>query len=281
LCHVYQHQCRFTEAVAFMKGCSETWNSLMSFMYTHNWWHVALCYLEGGGSKEEVRYIYDEHIWKELERSDSMPAEVYLNALGLLLRVFLRGEFGVFEDRLRKLAKCVTDQGLWFLEWHLDILMLWGLSYGGEAKAGEDLLHELKSRFLMMNKKKQQLMKPAIKLAEAVFEYGKGDGSRALKLLGHEFCAADYKIIGASDEQLDVFTELHIILLLDGREAQSAIRAVEEQLKKREGAPFLWSLLERGHAILGSEEGEEEEEAASYGKKARELAAKYFTEPIM
>ncbi|KAK6160064.1 hypothetical protein DH2020_003445 [Rehmannia glutinosa] len=158
-----------------------------SMQYTHNWWHVALCYLEAHAPMEKVRDIYDKCIWKELERSDAMPAEVYLNAVGLLLRVYIRGERDLFEDHLKNIAKCLTDQ-----------------------------------------------------------------------------------IIGASDEQLDVFTELHIILLLNTGEADRAILAIEKQLKKREGAPFLWRLLEKGYSMLGREE------AMSCGEKARKLEATYF-----
>ncbi|KAK6160044.1 hypothetical protein DH2020_003425 [Rehmannia glutinosa] len=217
LCHVYQYECRFKEAVEFMNNCARSWGSLSSFMYTHNWWHVALCYLEAHAPMEKVRDIYDKCIWKELERSDAMPAEVYLNAVGLLLRVYIRGERDLFEDHLKNIAKCLTDQ-----------------------------------------------------LAEALYKYGTGDNEVALELLGHDFDAINYKIIGASDEQLDVFTELHIILLLNTGEADRAILAIEKQLKKREGAPFLWRLLEKGYSMLGREE------AMSCGEKARKLEATYF-----
>lgn len=111
----------------------------MFIRYTHNWWHVALCYLEAHAPMEKVRDIYDECIWKELERSDAMPAEVYhnasllkqlssnklqkkisfnyilwmqvyLNALGLLLRVYIRGGHDIFGDRLKNVASCLKDQ---------------------------------------------------------------------------------------------------------------------------------------------------------------------------
>ncbi|KAL0385676.1 UNVERIFIED_CONTAM: hypothetical protein Sradi_2961900 [Sesamum radiatum] len=188
LCHVYQYECRFKEAVEFMNDCARSWSPLSSFMYTHNWWHVALCYLEGHAPMEKVRDIYDECIWKELERSGAVPVEVYLNAIGLLLRVYIRGGLDVFGDRLKNLANCLADE-----------------------------------------------------------------------------------IIGASDEQLDVFTEVHISLLLDTGETLMAIQAIEKQLKKRDGAPFLWRLLEKAYSILGKEE------AARCGEKARTLEATYFT----
>ncbi|KAL8035659.1 hypothetical protein ABFX02_12G111800 [Erythranthe guttata] len=219
ICHVYQHECRFKEAVEFMNNCSRSWSSLSSFMYTHNWWHVALCYLEGHAPMEKVREIYDECIWKELERSDAIPPEVYLNAIGLLLRVYIRDGHDIFGDRLKKLADCLTDQ-----------------------------------------------------LAEALHKYGKGDYTEALELLGHDFDAIDYKIIGASDEQLDVFTEVHICLLLSTGKAPIATQAIEKQLKKRDGAPFLWFLTEKAYLMLGNNA-----EAASYGEKARKLEATHFT----
>ncbi|KAL6513843.1 hypothetical protein OROHE_019299 [Orobanche hederae] len=223
LCHVYQYECHFKEAVEFMSNCARSWSSLTSFMYTHNWWHVALCYLEGHAPIEKVRNIYDEFIWKELEKSDSIPAEVYLNAVGLLLRVYIRGEHDCFEDRLKNLAKCVTDQAFWFMEWHLDILILWALSYTREFDRAEELLEGLKSRIFMMSKKKQQVMQRGLSLAEALYKYGKGDNEQALGFLGHDFDAANYKIIGASNEQLDVFAELHIVLLLNTGEADKGL----------------------------------------------------------
>ncbi|KAG5388770.1 hypothetical protein IGI04_030311 [Brassica rapa subsp. trilocularis] len=93
-CHVLQHKCHFKEAVE----C------------THNWWHVALCYLEGGSPMSKVKEIYDNHIWKELEKEDAIPPEVYLNALGLFLRLDVRDVLDGFKDRLELLAARLTDQ---------------------------------------------------------------------------------------------------------------------------------------------------------------------------
>jgi tetratricopeptide (TPR) repeat protein len=91
LCHVLQHECRFKEAVEFMEALAGTWPSCSSFMYTHNWWHVALCYLEGGSPMSKVEEIYDHHIWKELEKDDAVPPEVILfliNKFMLLRHLF-------------------------------------------------------------------------------------------------------------------------------------------------------------------------------------------------
>ncbi|CAH9095294.1 unnamed protein product [Cuscuta europaea] len=271
LCHVYQYHCHFKEAVQFMEQCSSSWITLSSFMYTHNWWHVAVCYLEGHSSMERVRKVYDLHIWKELERSDAMPGEVYLNAAALLLRIYLRGAIDVFDDRLKILADRLTDKRFWHLEWHLDVLTLWVLACTGELSKAEDLLDGLKSRLSKMSNKKKGLMQRAMQLAEALFVYGKGDSKGALDLLEPEFDAVNYKIIGASDEQVDVFNELWIILLLNNGQSKRAIEAIEKQLKKRKGVVSLWHLLERGYKMNGRKD-----DAIRVGERARTLGTAHF-----
>nr|KYP69562.1 Tetratricopeptide repeat protein 38 [Cajanus cajan] len=110
LCHVLQYNCFFKEAVKFVEECSSSWGSSSSFMLTHNWWHAALCYLEGNAPRQRVLEIYDNYIWKELDKNDSVTAEVYLNAAGLLLRFYVRGELDIVGDRLKILAECLTNQ---------------------------------------------------------------------------------------------------------------------------------------------------------------------------
>ncbi|KAL6350457.1 hypothetical protein AAG906_019104 [Vitis piasezkii] len=270
LCHVLQYECRFKEAVEFMEECSSSWSLCSSFMLTHNWWHVSLCYLEGHSSIRKVLEVYDNYIWKELERPDAASAEVYLNALGLLLRVYVRGHAVVFEDRLKTLVSRLTDQSTWYIEWHLDLLTIWALASTGELVKAEALLQGLKSRLSRMSKKKQQTMQRGILLAEALYEYGRGNHIRALELLGPDFNANHCKMIGASDEQLDVFNELWYSMLLSTGQATKAIEVIEKQVKNREGVPFLWRLLERGYSMTGKQE------ARVAGEKAMALETSYF-----
>lgn len=270
LCHVVQYECHFKEAVEFMEECSSSWSSCGSFMLTHNWWHVALCYLEGSSPIQRVLEIYDHCILKELERSDAACPEVYLNAVGLLLRLYVRGEIDAADDRLKILAGCLTDEVNWYIEWHFDCLILWALASTGELSKAEDLLKGLKSRFSRMSKKKQQKMHRGMLLAEALYEYGRGNDKEALQLLGPDFDANNCKVIGASDEQVDVFNEIWYSMLLNTGQAVKAIEVIEKQIKKREGVPFLWRLLERAYNLAGKKE------AAIIGEKARALETAYF-----
>ncbi|CAN7127569.1 unnamed protein product [Brassica rapa subsp. narinosa] len=176
LCHVLQTECRFKEAVEFMEACSASWDSCSSLGYSHNWWHVAVCYLEGGSPISKVQKIYDNKMCKELEKEDA----VYMDALGLMLRLDTRDKLPEILDRLKVLADCLTDQ----------VSNVYDKV--GNTSQAHVLLESLKSRTCNLNNKKQQLMQKAIQvrsalLAEAVYEYGKGNNTKALEMLGPNF----------------------------------------------------------------------------------------------
>lgn len=270
LCHVLQYECRFAEAVQFMEECSPSWSSCSSFLYTHNWWHVALCYLEGHSPILKVLDVYDHYIMGELDKPDATRTEVYLNALGLLLRLHIRGELSLFEDHLKNLAELLTDKGIWHIEWHFDLLILWALTSTDKLPAAQELLEGLKLRVSNMNDKKQKQMQRGLVLAEALYEYGRGNDEHALQLLGSDFDACTYKTIGASDEQLDVFNEVWYSLLLNTGKAEKVIKVIEKRLETRDGVPFLWRLLEKGYLMMGSDE------AVRAADKAKHLESIYF-----
>ncbi|CAA0245857.1 unnamed protein product [Arabidopsis thaliana] len=272
LCHVLQTECRFKEAVKFMEEHSDSWDSCSSLRFSHNWWHVAVCYLEGGSHISKVEEVYDHQMWKELEKDDAVARDVYTDALGLLLRLDTRGKLDDgFQDRLEKLADSLTDKAMWYQDWLFDITTIWALSKVEKTSLAHELLEGLKSRTSAMKPKKQKLMQKAILLAEAVYEYGKGNYEIALELLGLDFDAANYKVIGGSGLQMDVFNEIWYKLLLLNGKSSTAIEVLEKVTKQRDGAPFLWRLLEESYSMEGNEEA-----VVSAGEKANALESSYF-----
>ncbi|CDY40285.1 BnaA07g09150D [Brassica napus] len=128
---------------------------------------------------------------KELEKEDA----VYMDALGLMFRLHTRDKLPEFLDRLKVLADCLTDQKMWYQKWLFDITTIWALSKVGNTSQAHVLLEGLKSRTCNLNNKKQQLMQRAIQLAGAVYEYGKGNNTKALEMLGPNFDVVDYKVM--------------------------------------------------------------------------------------
>lgn len=41
--------------------------------FSHNWWHVSVCYLEGHAPLEKVLHVYDYGIMKGLDKKDDTP----------------------------------------------------------------------------------------------------------------------------------------------------------------------------------------------------------------
>ncbi|GMH01677.1 hypothetical protein Nepgr_003516 [Nepenthes gracilis] len=92
----------------------------------------------------------------------------------------------------------------------------------------------------------------------------------AKRAYGLDFNANDYKMIGVSDEQLDVFNEDWYTSSLKTGNATMAVDIMEKQLKIREGIPLLWHMLEKAYLMLGRQE------AASAAEKAVLLEYAYF-----
>ncbi|BDA72756.1 hypothetical protein CAL7716_069220 [Calothrix sp. PCC 7716] len=85
--HVMETQARIDEGIAWMEGLADTWADCNSMLYTHNWWHIALYYIERGNYLHVLK-LYDTYIWGRA-RKDSPKDQV--GAISLLLRLELRG----------------------------------------------------------------------------------------------------------------------------------------------------------------------------------------------
>uniref|UniRef100_A0A0D3D6Y5 Tetratricopeptide repeat protein 38 n=1 Tax=Brassica oleracea var. oleracea TaxID=109376 RepID=A0A0D3D6Y5_BRAOL len=112
LCHVLQTECRFKEAVEFMEACSASWDSCSSlrFRITGGMSLFVTWNLEGGSPISKVQNIYHNKMCKELEKEDAVATDVYMDALGLMLRLDTRDKLPEFLDGLKVLADCLTDQ---------------------------------------------------------------------------------------------------------------------------------------------------------------------------
>jgi hypothetical protein len=87
LAHVMETQGRVNEGIALMESFAHTWENCNSMLYTHNWWHIALYYLNSK-DYQKVLKLYDQYIW---ERADKQSPKDQVGAISLLLRLELHG----------------------------------------------------------------------------------------------------------------------------------------------------------------------------------------------
>jgi tetratricopeptide (TPR) repeat protein len=83
--HVLEMQCRQQEGISWMEKNVDGWGR-DSFLAVHNWWHLALYYLEFG-DVEKVLALYDKHIYP----GGSKIVLELVDASAMLWRLHLRG----------------------------------------------------------------------------------------------------------------------------------------------------------------------------------------------
>ena len=86
LAHCLEARGRLLEGVAFLQSISDTWEGCNSFMYTHNWWHLAL-FLIDLDRTDEALALFDKRVWGVWKDF----CEDQINAISLLARLELRG----------------------------------------------------------------------------------------------------------------------------------------------------------------------------------------------
>ena len=84
--HCLEARGRMLEGVAFLRSMSDTWAPCNSFMYTHNWWHLALFLIDLDRTGEALA-LFDGHVWGV----DKDFSEDQVNAVSLLARLELHG----------------------------------------------------------------------------------------------------------------------------------------------------------------------------------------------
>jgi len=98
------------EALEFLESRCSSWSAteLHPFLYTHNWWHLALLYVEKRSFDKAIQ-IFDERLWPEKDLDLLKDPQVQLNALNLLWRLDTegRGQIELSRPRWKKvLAGC-------------------------------------------------------------------------------------------------------------------------------------------------------------------------------
>ncbi|KAI5084235.1 hypothetical protein GOP47_0000404 [Adiantum capillus-veneris] len=254
LCHVLQYRCLFPEVVQFMEENKDSWSNCCSFMYSHNWWHLAVSYLEWGciHSLDKVFGIYDSHLWPAKCQDLGGSVQALLSALGLLLRLHVRGFTDWVQMRIQPVAQQVCNKSDWHKERLLDLLMIWALAYVNEYSISSDFVKQLTQRVSSLNQTKRESLKAFLKLSEGLYEYGRGNLNKVFDVLGPNFRTDQLKVIGASDEQLDIFEELWCLVALRTGHFDEVHGVLQRRISVFRGSPFSWELMAEFYEKTGS-----------------------------
>lgn len=244
LAHVLLTRGKLRAGLAFMEEKSVTWLGLNSFMQTHNWWHLALFYIELG-QPEAALQLYDREVWGV----DKSYTQDQISAVSLLARLELAGhDVGArWQDVADHLEARVADQSLPFL----DMQYLYGLGRAGRSSAARMLGHiESKARLATAAERTTaaiwaEVALPACRglLAHAQGRYAEAAHDLALAL-------PRLQLIGGSHAQRDLFAQIHLDALLRAGQLAAAQNLLQPQLNSQPESLRLQALAHRLYAAL-------------------------------
>ena len=242
LAHVMLTEGRVEEGITFLESVSKSWKGLNSFMYTHNWWHLALFYLSKGRNKDALK-VYDNHVWG-IEKNYSQDQ---IGATSLLARIEFSGVdvAGRWEDLAKYISKRSKDTTNPFNT--MQYLFALG-------KANHDSFHELllEVRNKAKNKKTfnfstwTEVVLPA---CEGIMSHIFGRHSECVTLLGRALPRIFEA--GGSHAQRDFFNQIHLDSLIKSGNYSAAQQILESRRSFDPNGVPLNKLLEKIYFDLG------------------------------
>jgi tetratricopeptide (TPR) repeat protein len=246
LAHVHEMRGARAEGIAWLEGRENDW-APGNFFAVHNWWHLALCYLDLGDVARGLA-LYDGPI----RANRSTVALDLLDAASLLWRVHLQGvDCGARWDELAALyAKQAEDAYYAFNDVHA--MMCFTAS--GRANDAQRLL-AAQERRISEGKGSNAMMTEAVGLpvCQALDAFGRADYATTIEQLAAVRQRAS--LFGGSHAQRDVLALTLIEAALRGRQFGLARALANERLALKPMSPQNHRLRARVRSGLGDRRG--------------------------
>lgn len=264
IAHCFEARGRLVEGEAFLTGMSDTWERCNSFMYTHNWWHLAL-FLIDLDRADEALMLYDQRVWGVWKEF----CEDQINAVSLLARLELRGlDVG---RRWTDLAHYLKPRLHEHYSPFLDLQYLYGLARAGERSAITEMLASLEERAENAKPFEREAWGDcAVQMAHGLAAHAVGDHAGAASLLGRAM--PHVQSIGGSIAQRALFGAIHLDALMRSGWNDAAIAILQTDEHERPTVPWTKRSLGDLYRRVGRTE-----RAMFADFEADQLARKYRT----
>lgn len=262
IAHCLEARGRMLEGVAFLNSVSDTWNDCNSFMYTHNWWHLAL-FLIDLDRTDEALALYDSRVWGVWKEF----CEDQANAVSLLARLQLRGvDVGArWSDLAFYLRPRLHEH---FSAFH-DVHYLYGLACAGERSAVTEMLASLEDRAERARPFEREVWADCVvPLAHGLAAHAAGDMPAAARQIGRAM--PHLRRLGGSIAQRALFGAIHLDALVHAGWNDAALAILQADERERPGV----AATKRALAMLYRRVGRTEQ-ALGAEYQAEQLARQY------
>lgn len=220
LAHVHLSRGTIDAGADFLARVSPMWDGLNSFMYTHNWWHLALFRLSRG-EFEAALSIYDNHVWGR----EKTYSQDQVGAASLLARLEIAGV--PVGDRWRDVADHIAIRGPDTTYPFLTMQYLYALARADRAEA-DSLLDAVAIR-AKDGPDASVWADVALPACRGLVAHARNNWAEAARGLG----AALPRMAetGGSHAQRDLFGQLHLDALVKAKRISEA----QQRLEMRRG----------------------------------------------
>ena len=242
LAHVMLTQGRIEEGIRFLEARTGHWDGLTSFMYTHNWWHLAVFYISEGRFDEALA-IHDRHVWAR----DRSYSQDQVGAVSLLARLELAGQ--PVGDRWTGLADYLAARRADVVEPFLTLQYLYGLARAGRAET-DQLLAAIAAHARDAHPgQRAAWAEVALPAARGLVAHARGDDATCLRELGPAL--GRMLETGGSHAQRDLFAQIYLDSLVRSGAYSTAQQLLEQRRRGEPDGVAVNRTLARVYAALG------------------------------
>ena len=242
LAHVHLGRGTIAQGLKILSHSAPSWQNLNSFMFTHNWWHVALFDIAQGDIITALG-IYDERCWGvQPEYSQDQ-----IGAVSLLARLELAGvDVGDRWQQLRPFLETRHDD---VVQPFLTLQYLYGLAKAGSPQV-VDLLALIRQQAQTPVVAQDMVLwqEVGIDLAEALVAHADGLYDRAEALIAP--IRGQIIRIGGSHAQRDLFEQLLLDARLRSGQWEKARKTLEFRRRFEPDSPILKQRLDEVYSRL-------------------------------
>ncbi|MZR29097.1 tetratricopeptide repeat protein [Sneathiella litorea] len=235
--HVMLTQGRHDEGIKWMQDLSNEWEDRNSFMFTHNWWHQALFYLEQEDFETPLK-LYDEKVWG-VDKTYSLDQ---VNAISLLWRL---EQLGVnVGNRWQDISDHVAARSMINDQPFYDMHYGYALARGGKRDALERLMSGLEEMARVAPEiTRKSWADVALPSTRGFIAIAEGNYHDAVRWLSK--ARPRYQEIGGSHAQRDLFELAWLTSLLNAGNYDEALPVLEARVNFRQDVPMDARLLAR------------------------------------
>lgn len=238
--HVNEMRGDLDAGIPWLADSADVWSPESGFSY-HNWWHLALLYLDRGDTAQVLR-LYDERV---RPNTDAQIVLEWIDASALLWRLHLEGvDVG---DRFEKLATCwerASEDAIYAFN---DLHAIMAFIGAGRMADAERTLKAMRKAARNTGDNAYMSAAIGVPLAEAFIAYGAGRYAECVEKIAATRSLAQR--FGGSHAQRDILSLTALHAALKGKQAETARAFAFERTLHKPQSPWAGRLMTRAETL--------------------------------